>query len=129
MESISESSRMVLVHQFQDCGLPRSRRRLLPVTGKTCCLPTPLQSQIQVVGFCSEKDIRGTSSSPIPTTPYNFTVPSGPLSWSVATISVPSGKLSTEICGLGGGSLNSSCEAASTTNVLTNSVSSSRSPP
>jgi len=60
---------------------------------------------------------------------YNFTVPSGPLSWSVATISVPSGKLSTEICGLGGGSLNSSCEAASTTNVLTNSVSSSRSPP
>src|SRR2546428_2435199 len=31
------------------------------------------------------------------------------------------------ICGLGGGSLNSSCEAASTTNVLTNSVSSSRS--
>ena len=44
---------------------------------------------------------------------YNFTVPSGPLSWSVATISVPSGKVSTEICGLGGGSP-SSCEAAST---------------
>src|SRR5881628_2710856 len=69
MESISESSRMVLVHQFQDCRLPRSRRRLPPVTEKTCCLPTPLQSQIQVVGFCSEKDIRGTSSSPIPATP------------------------------------------------------------
>src|SRR2546426_11053753 len=60
---------------------------------------------------------------------YNFTVLSGPLSSSVAAISVLSGKLSTEICGLGGGSLNSSCEAASTTNVLTNSVSSSRSPP
>ena len=44
---------------------------------------------------------------------YNFTVPSGPLSWSVATISVPSGKISTEICGLGGGSPGS-CEAAST---------------
>ena len=54
---------------------------------------------------------------------YNFTVPSSPMSWSVDTISVPSGKLSTEICGLGGGSLNSSCETASTTTVSLNSQS------
>lgn len=48
---------------------------------------------------------------------YNFTVPSSPLSWTIASISVPSGKLSTEICGLGGGSPNSSCQAVTTTSV------------
>ncbi|MDA4123190.1 MAG: hypothetical protein OK456_08440 [Thaumarchaeota archaeon] len=50
---------------------------------------------------------------------YNFTVGGDPMAWTVATISVPSGSLTTEICGLGGGTLNSSCSNQSTTLVST----------
>ena len=48
---------------------------------------------------------------------YNFTVPSSPMAWTIATISVPSGTLTTEICGLGGGGPHSSCSTWTTTSV------------
>jgi len=48
---------------------------------------------------------------------YNFTVPSDPMAWTIATISVPSGTLTSEICGLGGGGLNSSCSIQTTTSI------------
>ena len=51
---------------------------------------------------------------------YNFTINSDPMAWSSATISVPSGKLTTQICGLGGGSPNSTCQPAVTATIGSN---------
>jgi len=51
---------------------------------------------------------------------YNFTVPSDPMAWTIATISVPSGTLTTEICGLGGGGLNSACPIRTATSITKN---------
>lgn len=50
---------------------------------------------------------------------YNFTIPSDPMAWSIATIRVTSGNMTTQICGLGGGSITSSCQSSQTT-VVTN---------
>ena len=50
-------------------------------------------------------------------TGYNFTVPATPMAWTVVYLRLPSGNLITEICGLGGGNLTSSCQAGVTTTV------------
>ncbi len=50
---------------------------------------------------------------------YNFTVPGDPMAWTVGTISLPSGTLTTRICGLGGGSLSSTCQNSATTTIST----------
>ncbi len=51
---------------------------------------------------------------------YNFTINSSPMAWSFVTISVPSGKLTTQICGLGGGSPNSTCQPTVTATIDSN---------
>ncbi len=48
---------------------------------------------------------------------YNFTVPGDPMAWTIGTISLPSGTLTTRICGLGGGSLSSTCQNSATTTI------------
>ena len=49
---------------------------------------------------------------------YNFTVPATPMAWTIAKLTLPSGMLFAQVCGLGGGAINSSCQAPSTATIL-----------
>jgi hypothetical protein len=45
---------------------------------------------------------------------FNFTLPSDPMAWTIATIRIPSGNLTSQICGLGGANDTTYCQASQT---------------